>query len=101
MHKEMILLLLLFLYDALLLTAYKTILLLCALKLRLGVLNYLYRNFKIAISHFNNFDLEEDEKEGLYEAVHGPAHEHHDQEDDAGHVAQDLPHPLHRVRVLR
>jgi hypothetical protein len=46
-------------------------------------------------------NLEEDEKEGLDEAVHGAAHEHHDEEGDARHAAKDRPQALHRVRVLR
>ncbi len=46
-------------------------------------------------------NLEEDEEEGLDEAEHGAAHEHHDEEGDAGDAAEDRPQALHRVRVLR
>ncbi len=45
-------------------------------------------------------NLEKDEEKCLDEAEHGAAHEHHDEEDDARHAAEDCPQALHRVRVL-
>ena len=47
------------------------------------------------------YHLEKDEEKGLDEAEHAAAHEHHDEEGDAGHVPEDLLQALQCIRVLR